>query len=289
MAYRDDDAPLRERAEVLSTALDQVRAQARALSDEEAELGRELAAVQAKLDADPDVWRRLPLADIRIATPCEARWDDMVGDDRKRFCNDCKKDVHNLTAMTRAEVAAFVEAHARGACVRLYQREDGRMLTADCPVGRRRMRTRNLLVAMLGSTASAMLALTALVSVLATRELGPIEVGGQPDMTPAPLPRVPPPTFASPASPPNAPSLGYVWVDAPEGTRVFEGDRLLGKAPFQFAAGEGTHLLSANHPRTGKRVSAVTVVRPNEIATARIDFDAPQPDKRRLMMGDMRF
>ena len=34
-----------------------------------------------------------PLDNIRIASPCSANWDEMFGDERKRFCGDCKLNV----------------------------------------------------------------------------------------------------------------------------------------------------------------------------------------------------
>jgi hypothetical protein len=41
-----------------------------------------------------------PLNDLRIASPCSANWDEMVGDNRQRFCGDCKLNVYNLSGMT---------------------------------------------------------------------------------------------------------------------------------------------------------------------------------------------
>lgn len=53
MAYRDDSQPLKERHESLSKALEQVRAQSRALAGEEAALSGELLRVSARLLDDP--------------------------------------------------------------------------------------------------------------------------------------------------------------------------------------------------------------------------------------------
>lgn len=75
---------------------------------------------------------------IRIASPCSARWEDMVGDDRSRHCQECRLQVHDLSAMTRAEAEEVLRSSTARTCVRLYRREDGRVMTADCPVGRRR-------------------------------------------------------------------------------------------------------------------------------------------------------
>ncbi|MHC5540977.1 hypothetical protein ACYOEI_22370, partial [Singulisphaera rosea] len=80
---------------------------------------------------------------LQIASPCQASWADMRGDDRTRFCESCSKHVYNLSGMTRAEALSLVEAAEGRLCVRFYRRADGSVLTADCPVGlRSRVRQR---------------------------------------------------------------------------------------------------------------------------------------------------
>lgn len=83
------------------------------------------------------------LDQIAIASPCSANWHDMRGDARRRFCAQCKLHVHDLSAMTRDEAEALLQAASGGrVCVRLHRRADGRVLTRDCPVGlRQRLRT----------------------------------------------------------------------------------------------------------------------------------------------------
>ena len=84
----------------------------------------------------------LPMLDqIAIASPCEASWDDMVGDERKRHCGMCDLDVHNLSALTRDEAEGVLAKMAEGrVCARFYRRTDGTILTQDCPVGVARIR-----------------------------------------------------------------------------------------------------------------------------------------------------
>jgi len=77
------------------------------------------------------------LQKIRVARPCPARWQDMAGDDRVRFCSQCARDVYNLSALTSDEALALVRSHSGQICGRLYRRPDGTVLTADCPVGTR--------------------------------------------------------------------------------------------------------------------------------------------------------
>lgn len=62
----------------------------------------------------------------------------MQGDERRRFCAQCKLHVHNLGAMSRADANAFVQAKEGRVCVRFFRRADGTVLTRDCPVGLRR-------------------------------------------------------------------------------------------------------------------------------------------------------
>ncbi len=85
------------------------------------------------------------LDDLRIASPCQANWDAMTGNDRHRSCGICDKEVYDLSAMTTAEALALVAGAGPMPCVRYYQRTDGTILTTDCPVGLRavhRRRTR---------------------------------------------------------------------------------------------------------------------------------------------------
>ena len=79
---------------------------------------------------------------IQIASPCPASWDRMKGDDRVRFCGECRLHVYNLSEMTRNEAEAFVTKHEGRTCVRFFRREDGTVLTKDCPVGLRALRQR---------------------------------------------------------------------------------------------------------------------------------------------------
>lgn len=83
-----------------------------------------------------------PLNNIRIASPCQANWDTMYGNDRKRFCGQCKLNVYNLSGMTRAEAEALLENSEGRLCVRYYRRADGSVLTQNCPVGWARVKQR---------------------------------------------------------------------------------------------------------------------------------------------------
>ena len=76
-----------------------------------------------------------PLENLRVASPCPANWDEMYGNERKRFCASCKLNVYNLSAMTRSEAEGFLINAEGRVCVRYYRRADGTVLTQNCPVG----------------------------------------------------------------------------------------------------------------------------------------------------------
>jgi len=79
---------------------------------------------------------------VRVAAPCNARWEDMTGDDRARFCQHCQKHVFNLSAMTRAEAESLIVEKEGKFCGRFHRRTDGRMLTRDCATGQSIRRNR---------------------------------------------------------------------------------------------------------------------------------------------------
>ena len=91
---------------------------------------------------------------VQIASPCTAKWDDMVGDERSRFCSHCRLNVYNLSAMTEEEGERLIIEKEGMLCARIYRRFDGTVLTRDCPVGLRALRKR---VAWLGMRAAAAL------------------------------------------------------------------------------------------------------------------------------------
>jgi len=88
-----------------------------------------------------------PLDNVRIASPCSADWDAMYGDERKRFCKECKLNVYNLSGMTLEEAERLVTNAEGRLCVRFYRRPDGTMITQDCPVGWAKLKQRTRIYA----------------------------------------------------------------------------------------------------------------------------------------------
>jgi hypothetical protein len=127
--------------------LDALDARHAALDAEVAQKTKERDAVRSLLD-DAKARARLPVLDnIRVASPCTMSWADMPGDERVRACGSCKKNVYNLSEMTRDEAEALIVQHEGKLCVRYYQRKDGMILTADCTVGAQRSRRRKWIAA----------------------------------------------------------------------------------------------------------------------------------------------
>ena len=133
MSYRDN--------------LDALAARHAALESEVAHKTRELDQAARLLD-EAKARSRLPVLDnIRIASPCSAEWAAMTGDERVRHCADCKKNVYNISELTRDEAEALIVEKEGRLCVRYYQRTDGTILLKDCTIGVRRKRRRRIVAA----------------------------------------------------------------------------------------------------------------------------------------------
>ena len=79
---------------------------------------------------------------MKIASPCSADWEDMIGNDRRRFCGQCELNVYNLSEMTRHEAEELIAQTEGRLCARFYRRTDGTIITRDCPVGLEAVRRR---------------------------------------------------------------------------------------------------------------------------------------------------
>src|SRR5690349_2502300 len=77
----------------------------------------------------------ISLQQIRIASPCTASWENMAGDDRSRFCEQCRLNVYNFSEMTQDEIERLILHKEGRVCARLFQRSDGTVLVRDCPIG----------------------------------------------------------------------------------------------------------------------------------------------------------
>jgi hypothetical protein len=64
-----------------------------------------------------------------------------------RHCTLCSLNVYNFAEMSRDEVRELLVRTEGRVCARLYQRDDGTVLTRDCPTGLRALRQRTSRVA----------------------------------------------------------------------------------------------------------------------------------------------
>ena len=119
-----------------------------------------------------------PLRNLKVASPCPANWDAMYGDDRSRYCGECRLNVYNISGMTRVEAERLIASKEGRLCVRFYRRADGTVLTKDCPVGLAAVRRR---VARVASAVAGFVfgILTGTGATLALREAAPDPGGGR--------------------------------------------------------------------------------------------------------------
>ena len=154
MAYRDVSESLRAYRDRVAGDLDEARRAAKEAAAQASKVGvleKELAETEGLLAKLGGTRRGLPLLDsVSIAAPCKASWDQMVGDDHVRFCGQCEKNVYNLSSLPREEAEALLAAKEGKMCVRLFKREDGTVLTSDCPVGVKKRRRRRAAIAAVG-------------------------------------------------------------------------------------------------------------------------------------------
>lgn len=73
------------------------------------------------------------LDQIQIPVPCASDWEEMTGNDRIRYCAECKKNVYNLSKMTRREAEALIATKRGGLCARIVRNPDGTIHTETLP------------------------------------------------------------------------------------------------------------------------------------------------------------
>mgnify|MGYP007088033300 CR=1 FL=1 len=159
-----------------------------------------------------------PLNNIKIASPCSADWSAMTGDERKRFCGDCKLHVYNLSGMTKYDAENLLRNNEGGLCVRYFQRADGTVMTSDCPVGWARIKQR-LTLAATAAGSLAMLLLSVVFHFAMFGKRGDIvrRIPIIPLATPSPKPPVlmgaiAPDPRPKPSPSPTKPTMGKVAI-----------------------------------------------------------------------------
>lgn len=82
---------------------------------------------------DEENKQRWSLEIAEIPEPCTVPWDSMKGNDRVRHCNECSKNVYNISNMTRAEAHALLIDNEGKVCISMLKRADGTIVSDKCP------------------------------------------------------------------------------------------------------------------------------------------------------------
>lgn len=67
------------------------------------------------------------LSQLHIQKPCSADWNEMSGDEAKRYCGHCRKNVHNLSELPAEEAEKL--RGCGSVCVRYKSDNLGRIIT----------------------------------------------------------------------------------------------------------------------------------------------------------------
>jgi outer membrane biosynthesis protein TonB len=69
-----------------------------------------------------------------IASPCDEDWDRMhpAADGSRRFCDRCRKDVHDLSALGPEHARALLAAASQPICIS-YEHREGELVFASPP------------------------------------------------------------------------------------------------------------------------------------------------------------
>lgn len=83
------------------------------------------------------------LSKVTLEKPCSQNWDEMVGDERERFCSMCSLNVYNLSSMTRDEAEEFLQVRNDGSvCLNYISDAEGKVITDNVPRPLRPLRDR---------------------------------------------------------------------------------------------------------------------------------------------------
>lgn len=72
---------------------------------------------------------------IKIATPCHVPITEM--EDRGSFfhCHECQLNVYHFSTLSNDQIADLLNQNHERLCVGMFKREDGTIITKDCPLG----------------------------------------------------------------------------------------------------------------------------------------------------------
>jgi hypothetical protein len=70
---------------------------------------------------------------IHIKTPCPKTWDELSGDDAKRYCSECSLHVLNSVRLTRTQAHRLVATASERVCMRIELDASGAPVFLDSP------------------------------------------------------------------------------------------------------------------------------------------------------------
>jgi len=77
--------------------------------------------------------KRTLLEAFAVPQPCAVAWESMRGTAAVRECARCERQIHNLSALTRAEAEHLLSGGGR-ICVRFVRTANGSIVTAEAPL-----------------------------------------------------------------------------------------------------------------------------------------------------------
>ena len=85
---------------------------------------------ECSADKDKTKWS---LNLIEIPKPCEVPWDSMQGNERVRFCDQCSKNVYNISDVSETEAMKLLIDNEGKVCISMLKRADGTIVSDNCP------------------------------------------------------------------------------------------------------------------------------------------------------------
>ncbi|MBX9687168.1 MAG: PepSY domain-containing protein [Candidatus Obscuribacterales bacterium] len=70
---------------------------------------------------------------LEIPKPCSVPWESMKGSSRIRFCDQCQKNVFNISDMTESEAVNLIVSREGKVCISMLKRADGTIVSDECP------------------------------------------------------------------------------------------------------------------------------------------------------------
>lgn len=77
------------------------------------------------------------LSKVKIASPCKVPLSEMEDRGNCFHCKSCDLNVYQFSKLTNSEIADLMNDNNEKLCIGIFRREDGTIITKDCPLGLR--------------------------------------------------------------------------------------------------------------------------------------------------------